>query len=209
MRNPLIASLLMLIAHSGTAQAAATDQLRGFLGRVQSLEAHFEQTLYDEKGKPLETSRGRFYLQRPGRFRWNYSEPYIQEIVADGKQVWIYDNELAQVTVRRLDDALGSTPALLLSSDEPVEKNFTLRDMGVRDGLDWVELIPTVAEASFTAVRLGFSGQELERMDLVDGFGQTTELHFSGAVHNPRLDPALFRFSVPTGVDVISDSADP
>lgn len=209
MRNLFIASLLILIAHSGSAQAAATDRLRDFLGRVQSLETHFEQTLYDEKGTSLETSRGRFYLQRPGRFRWNYSEPYVQEIVADGKQVWIYDNELEQVTVRRLDDALGSTPALLLSSEEPVEKNFTLRDMGARDGLDWVELIPIATEASFTAVRLGFSGQDLERMDLVDGFGQTTELRFSGAVHNPRLDPALFRFTVPKGVDVISDSADP
>lgn len=209
MRNPLIALLLMLIAHSGSAQAAATDRLRDFLGRIQSLETHFEQTLYDENGKPLETSRGRFYLQRPGRFRWNYAEPYVQEIVADGKQVWIYDNELAQVTVRRLDDALGSTPALLLSSDEPVENNFKLQDMGVRDGLDWVELIPVAAEASFTAVRLGFSGQDLKRMDLVDSFGQTTELRFSGAAHNPRLDPALFRFTVPTGVDVISDNAEP
>jgi len=205
MIRTLLVAAVLTATPTGSASASAGDDLRAFLADVESLEASFAQTLYDETHEPLESSGGRFYLQRPDRFRWSYSRPYPQEIVADGKRLWVYDSELAQVTVKPLDEALGNTPSLLLSSDEPLENSFALREAGWEEGLDWVELTPKSAESNFSYVRLGFDGSMLKTMELKDSFGQTTRLQFSDAVINPRLDPALFRFTLPTGADVISD----
>ena len=201
-----MAATVWIAAWSSGAQAGATERLRTFLAQVQTLQANFEQTLYDEDAKPLEESEGRFHLQRPDRFRWSYSKPYLQEIVADGTRVWIYDSELSQVTVKTLDTTLGDTPALLLSSNAPIEESFVLREAGAYGGLEWLELTPRSAESSFSVVRLGFSGPELNTMVLVDSFGQRTHLQFTDTVRNPKLAPELFRFTLPTGVDVITDA---
>jgi outer membrane lipoprotein carrier protein len=206
MRTWLLAVALSAVGYTGTADASAVEQLRAFLDEVDSLEARFEQSLYDEKRKLLESSGGTFYLQRPDRFRWSYSEPYPQEIVADGKRLWVYDSELAQVIVKPLDEALGNTPSLLLSSREPLDASFVLSEAGQAEGLDWVKLTPKGAESSFVELRLGLAGGELKTMELEDSFGQTTRLQFSDTLINPSLDPALFRFTLPTGVDVISDT---
>lgn len=208
MRTWLLAVALSAVGYAGVAEASAVERLRAFLHQVDSLEAHFEQSLYDEKGKLIESSGGRFYLQRPDRFRWSYSEPYPQEIVADGKHLWVYDSELAQVTEKPLGEALGNTPSLLLSSREPLDASFVLSEAGRAKGLEWVKLTPKGAESNFAQVRLGFAGSELKTLELEDSFGQTTRLQFSDTRINPTLDPALFRFTAPKGVDVISD-ADP
>ena len=199
-----IAALLFLCL-ADAAGAGAVERLNAFLADVKSLESSFGQALYDEDAKLVEESGGRFYLQRPDRFRWSYSEPYVQEIVADGSRLWIYDSELSQVTVRTLDNALGNTPALLLSSDAPLEENFVMREATERTGLDWVELTPRSSDSGFSAVLLGFAGADLQTMELVDNFGQTTHLEFSNTRRNPDLDPEVFRFTLPTGVDVITD----
>ena len=124
-------------------------------------------------------------------------------ILADGKTFWIYDEELEQVTVKPLDRAIARTPAMALGSDEPVETNYTVTDLGQRDGLDWLRLIPKARDTDYEQVRLGFADDELRAMELTDGFGQTTRLNFRNIDSNPHIDPARFRFDPPPGVDVI------
>jgi chaperone LolA len=198
------------LALTGAAARADGQPLRAFLSEVRSLQASFEQTLEDEKGRHLETSYGRLYLVRPERFRWTYTAPYVQEIVSDGEQVWVYDSELAQVTVRRADAALASAPGLLLSADRPLDEEFAVLDLGRRGETDWVELTPRSPDSPFQRVRVGLRGLDLAVMELVDRFGQTTRLEFRDTVRNPPLDPGLFDFEPPAGVDVIrEDGATP
>ncbi|NIR32128.1 MAG: outer membrane lipoprotein chaperone LolA [Gammaproteobacteria bacterium] len=202
----ILLGLLCALAPAGAAFAdTASERLDAFLAEVRSLRADFQQTLYDETSRSLEESAGVMYLQRPDRFRWDYTEPYRQLIVADGRRVWIYDVDLDQVTVRDLSEAVGSTPASLLSSGRPIEESFAVEDLGEEGGLLWAGLRPRTEDVSFTRVRLGFDEQRLRRMELLDSFGQTTVLEFRNVVRNPDLDPDLFRFEPPEGVDVVGD----
>lgn len=182
-----------------------SDRLHAFLDQVHSLRANFQQSLYDEEARKLDDASGKVYIARPGRFRWDYSEPYLQEIVGDGEKVWIYDSELEQVTVRPLGDALGDTPAMLLSSVEPVENSFEVRAIDGPDGYQWAELTPRAEQVSFTAIRLGFDGDTLRVMELTDAFGQLTRLRFAEVERNPDLEPGLFQFTPPQGADVFSN----
>ena len=194
--------LSVLLATSAGA-AADVARLKTFLSEMKSLEAAFEQTVEDEKGRNLESSFGRFYLSRPGRFRWSYTVPYVQEIVSDGEEVWIYDSELAQVTVKSAREALANAPGLLLSTNRPLEAEFVLTDLGRKGDVEWVELTPKSTDAPFRKVRIGLRGRDLAEMELADGFGQLTHLRFKGAIKNPKLSPELFRFQPPDGVDVM------
>jgi outer membrane lipoprotein carrier protein len=132
-------------------------------------------------------------------------KPYAQLIVGDGSRVWIYDEDLKQVTVKKLDQALGSTPAALLAGNNEAMRAFMLSDKGARDGLEWLEALPRDKEGNFEKIRMGFGSSGLEVMELVDSFGQTTVLRFESLERNPKLDPGLFRFSPPRGADVIGD----
>lgn len=178
------------------------QRLDAFLSDVTSLRSAFEQVVYDDKARKIDDARGMVYLQRPGRFRWDYVEPYPQEIVGDGEKVWIYDTELEQVTVRPFDDALGDTPVMLLSSVKPVSESFRVDDIEGPDGYAWVALTPLGEQMSFTGIRLAFDGEELRVMELEDNFGQLTRLEFSQVERNPKLDPGLFHFEPPAGADV-------
>ncbi len=198
--------LVSALAVPGLASAASgPDRLHAFLDQVHSLRADFRQSVFDEDGRQLDDTSGKVYIARPGRFRWDYTEPYPQEIVGDGEKVWIYDSELEQVTVRPLGDALGDTPVMLLSSDEPVEHSFEVRAVEGPDGYAWVELTPLGDQVSFTGIRLGFDGETLRIMELRDAFGQLTRLRFESVERNPELEPALFRFTPPQGADVFSN----
>ncbi len=183
----------------------AEEQLRTFLAEVRTMEADFNQILLDEGSRMVEESSGRFYLERPDRFRWSYTTPYSQEIIADGKLLWIYDSELEQVTVKNMDGAMSTTPALLLSSNRPLEENFVLEEAGNMDGVDWVRLEPRSSESTFSTLKLGFDRDELVLMELTDTLGQTTRLRFSGQRTNLELDQTAFQFSPPEGADVIRD----
>ena len=187
------------------AHAAAMDQFRSFLSGTQSARASFEQKVYDRSGKMVQDAKGSFVFQRPGRFRWVYAKPVDQVIVGDGERVWIYDRGLNQVTVRKLATALGSTPAALLAGASGVEKAFEISDAGARDGIEWVEAKPREREAGFDRVRIGFAEDGLRAMELTDHFGQTTRLHFSNVVRNPKVDANEFRFDPPKGTDVLGD----
>jgi outer membrane lipoprotein carrier protein len=180
-------------------------RLESFLKRVQSLQAEFHQVLLDEHNEPLEESKGIFSLQRPGKFRWNYREPFPQVIVADGEHIWFYDPDLEQVTVKNQNLALGNTPALLLSGERLPEESFQINNLPSRDSLIWVELLPRDKEATFDRLLLGFDNHSLRQMELHDSFGQTTRLSFSEVKINLSLDPSLFIFTPPEGVDVVGD----
>jgi outer membrane lipoprotein carrier protein len=194
-----------LLGAATAADAGGIDRLNQFMTATQSATADFEQRIYGREGKVVQASRGTLAFSRPGRFRWTYVKPYAQLIVGDGARVWIYDEELRQVTVRKLDLALGATPAALLAGSNEALKAFTLKDEGAKDGLEWVEAVPREKESNFERIRMGFGFSGIERMQLTDTFGQTTELQFTAFQRNPRVDPAQFRFVPPPGADVIGD----
>jgi outer membrane lipoprotein carrier protein len=203
-----VKAIILAFVSALAAHAVAADgpgRLHAFLGEVRSLRAEFQQNVYDEDARPIDAASGNVYIARPGRFRWDYLEPYPQEIVGDGEKVWIYDSELEQVTVRPLGDALGDTPVMLLSSDEPVEHSFDVRAVEGSDGYEWAQLTPLGDQVSFKEIRLGFEGETLRVMELLDAFGQLTRLRFADLERNPELDPALFEFTPPEGADVFSN----
>jgi len=182
-----------------------------FLQGLEGLQAQFTQRLSDRSGQVTDESSGTLAIKRPNRFRWDYREPHEQLIVADGTRVWVYDGDLEQVTVRKLDVALSSTPAMLLSGEGALTDNFNIADASDRDGVLWVRMEPKRNDTDFRAVRLGFAGnkaQELKFMELSDKLGQTTLLEFSKFERNPRLDASRFVFKVPAGADVIGDAGD-
>ncbi len=188
-------------------QAAATpeQQLKSFLAGATTLQADFIQVQVDEQGNPGKRSQGVFYLQRPGKFRWNYQKPYHQEIVSGSGKVWFYDRDLEQVTARQLTQAIGSTPALLLTGDVPLEKNFTIENQSDEEGMAMLKLIPKSEESGFRYVQIGLENNRLVGMELSDNFGQLTRIYFENLKTGLRLDPALFTFTPPPGVDVFDD----
>jgi len=196
-----VIALLTVFSASG----ASLDRYKTFLNGTQSARAQFEQKVYDRNGKMTQETRGNFVFQRPGRFRWVYDKPADQVIVGDGSRVWIYDRQLNQVTVRKLTAALGSTPAALLAGGSGIETSFDLMDGGEKDGLEWMLAKPKDREAGFESVRMGFSADGLQAMELTDNFGQTTFLKFSKLVRNPQVNPNEFRFDPPKGADVLGD----
>src|SRR5262245_29487324 len=187
------------------AHGASIDRLNQFMNATSAASGRFEQRIYDRDRKLVQESSGTLAFSRPGKFRWTYSKPYAQLIVGDGTRVWVYDEDLNQVTVRKLDQALGNTPAALLAGSNDALRAFELRDQGTKDGLEWVEAVPREKETSFERIRMGFSSGGLERMELVDNFGQTTMLRFSGLQRNARIDPGLFKFTPPKGADVVGE----
>jgi outer membrane lipoprotein carrier protein len=195
----------LLVFLSGAVEASAIDRFKSFVRATQAARADFEQKVHDRGGKLTQESKGSFVFQRPGLFRWVYAKPVDQVIVGDGERVWIHDRDLNQVTVRKLSAALGSTPAALLAGSADIEKAFELSDAGSRDGLEWLEAKPREREAGFERVRMGFDAEGLRAMELLDHFGQTTQLRFSNLVRNPKVDRSEFRFEPPKGADVLGE----
>jgi outer membrane lipoprotein carrier protein len=195
--------LLALLA--GTAGAADVETLKALLRQTTTARAHFAQMVLDRDLKMLQQVTGTMQFSRPGKFRWEYDRPYEQLIVGDGTRVWLYDKDLNQVTVRRMDRALGSSPAALLAGSNDIEKSYKLAALGSRDGLDWLEAVPLTQDTAFEKIRLGFGKTGLEAMELRDQFGQVTVIKFSTIERNPKLAAESFRFTPPQGVDVISE----
>lgn len=200
--------IIACIALSLTTQVRASgpERFAEFIGGTLSATAKFEQKIYDRSGKLLQQSSGTLVFQRPGKFRWVYMKPYPQTIVGDGVRVWIYDEDLQQVTVKKLDRALGSTPAALLAGNSEAMHAFRLSDQGTRDGLEWLDALPRDREGNFEKIRIGFGFSGPETMELSDSFGQLTVLKFTSFQRNAKVDAAQFRFTPPKGVDVLGDS---
>lgn len=197
--------LAMLMLPAGGALASGIDALRSFIAATASAQGEFKQQVYDRKHKLTQEASGTLAFQRPGKFRWTYAKPYAQLIVGDGAKVWVYDEDLNQVTVRQLDRALGSTPAALLAGSNDFERAFIVSERGQKDGLEWVEAVPREKDSNFETIRMGFGFSGLEVMELADSFGQTTVLKFTALHRNPKLNAALFRFVPPKGADVIGN----
>ena len=199
----LAIALVALVAAVPAASAASMERFQTFIRGTQSARADFEQKVYDRNKKLVQESRGSFSFVRPGKFRWAFSKPYAQLIVGDGEKVWVYDEDLNQVTVRKLSHALGATPAALISGSADVEQAFVFSDTGESDGLQWLDAKPKERDAGFERIRMGFSASGIDAMELVDQFGQTTRLRFSSVQKNPKLDPGTFRFTPPKGADLL------
>jgi outer membrane lipoprotein carrier protein len=203
----IIAGLLIGV-FSLQAHAGAIDKLKTFIATTHSARANFTQEVLDQNGNRIQNASGIMEFQRPGKFRWTYRKPYEQLIVGDGSKFWLYDVDLNQVTVRKLDAALGSSPAALLSGSNEIERGFTLTENGKRDGLEWLQATPKGKnrDSSFNAILMGFNAQaELVVMELSDMFGHKTVLRFSAMQRNPKFSEQLFKFTPPKGADVLSD----
>ena len=203
MRNFIVAVLCLTAVQM--ANAGAIDKMHRFLETTKTMRADFAQIVVAKNGKRPQQSTGVMMFSRPGKFRWQIERPYSQLLVGDGMKVWIYDPDLRQVTVKTVGTALGGTPAALLAGDNTLEKNFTLREAGEREGLEWLEAIPKTQDSGFEKLQLGFAGNDLKAMELFDNFGQTTSLYFSQLERNPSLAASLFRFTPPAGADVIGE----
>ena len=198
--------LLSLMLFTSVIQAASgEDQLRAFLNDLDSLRADFEQKLFNESGELLETSQGQLYIQRPGRFNWTYETPYQQKIITDGQTLWIYDQDLEQVTIRDMQSGLQATPAAILGGNTDVDELYQIHELGELEGYDWVRLQSKQEDGQYSDIRMGFDGRKLGMMILSDNLGQTTRIDFSSIELNAEIEPDRFAFTPPDDVDVLDD----
>ena len=204
--NQLKAALLScLLILPLAAQADGVSSLKKFYDETHAIKADFHQIVTDKQGQKIQEVYGEMQLKRPNKFRWDYHKPFEQQIISDGKQVWLYDTELAQVSVRELSKALGSSPAALLAGDDSLDKNFRLVNAYRKDGLDWVSTNPKDSDTGFNKISLAFKNDVLQEMDMIGSFGHQTKILFSNVVHNPVIEPKTFLFQPPKGVDVVGE----
>ncbi len=202
--NKFIVFVFLLLPYFS--HAAATDKLKTFIAATHSAQANFTQEVQDKKGKRIQSASGVMMFVRPGKFRWVYQKPYEQLIVGDGNKFWMYDVDLNQVTVKKLDAALGSSPAALLSGNNEIESGFVLKDIEERNGLEWLQATPKSSETTFEKILMAFNNKsELAVMELHDAFGHRTVLRFSELKNNPPLANQLFKFVPPKGADVLGE----
>jgi len=200
-----IASAVLLLCWFPLA-ASAADPVADYFSSLNTFQADFTQTVVDSNGQSLQESQGRVWIQRPGQFRWDYRTPYRQLIVADGERLWTYDEDLEQATVERVDAALSSTPAMLLSGFRPLEEVMRWSRIGERDGLDWYRLDPKQKDAAVEQVQIGFDDGQVAVIDVRDGFGNQTRIRFSDIESNKTLGADRFRVELPPGTDIIGDA---
>ncbi|RQM49846.1 outer membrane lipoprotein chaperone LolA [Paraburkholderia bannensis] len=205
------------LAMASHAYAGGTDQLKQFVSQVHAARGSFVQRELKAPSNAkstsdavatatlnAKTSSGTFVFSRPGKFIWNYEKPYQQQLQSDGDNLYVYDKDLNQVTERKLGGALGASPAAILFGSNDLDKNFTLSDAGVKNGIDWLELIPKSKDTQFKSVGIGFRDGNLEAMELHDVFGNVTLLTFSNIEKNPSLPASTFKFVRPKGADLIT-----
>ncbi len=202
--------VLLLISMHVLATEAPSEgrhRLEKFLTGLITLSAKFEQRVYDEAGVLLETATGDLNLARPGKFSWVYFSPYHQTITSDGHTLWLYDEELAQVTVNAVDANAAGSAAQLLGAEMDLDTQYKITETGQRAQGQWIKLIPKIAGQQYTEVEIGLSPETLSAMRLTDNLGQVTELRFSDLQRNPTLDGQQFAFKIPPGVDVVTGTS--
>ena len=198
-------ALFSAIAQTAPATTSGADSLRHFFTQVQTYNARFSQVVLDEALNTLQESSGTLWIERPDRFRWDYDSPFKQQIVSDGKKIWVYDKELQQVTVRALTGGLGYTPAVLLAGRGRLEDNFTIKPLGAQGNLEWAQLIPKNKDGGFESIRIGFEQGKLRVLEMLDGFGNTTRLTLQAQKENLKIEPERFQFTPPKGVDIVGE----
>ena len=197
----VVAAAAVLAVASAGAFADAAESLRSFVKDVKSGQSSFTQTVTSPDGAKKKVSSGSFSFARPNRFRFDYAKPYAQTIVSDGQKVWFHDPDLNQVTVRKMGDALGSTPVALLTGAS-IEKTFDLKNQPDQGGLEWVMATPKESGGTIQWLKAGFNGKALVAVEIADSFGQRSMLTFDKLATDVALAPEAFRFAVPPGADV-------
>jgi outer membrane lipoprotein carrier protein len=198
-------SALAVAAHAG-----AMESLENFVRNARSGHAEFTQVITaparDGQAARTKTSSGTFEFQRPNRFRFEYRKPFEQTIVADGQTLWLHDKDLNQVSQRKQAKVLGSTPAALIASSPDIEtlkRDFDLQALPDANGLQWVQATPRQKEGQLTNMKVGFRGDQLAALEILDSFGQRSVLTFTGMQLNAGVSADAFRFTPPKGVDVV------
>jgi outer membrane lipoprotein carrier protein len=197
-----------ILALPGIASAAALEQFKSFVATSKSAKGEFIQrqikadSAAQEKQKTAAPSSGNFLFARPGKFIWTYQKPYEQVLQADGEKLYIYDKDLNQVTIKKLGNALGSSPAAILFGSNDLDKNFTLKEAPSKDGVEWLQAIPKTKDTTFESIRIGLRDGAPVAMELRDAFGQVSELTFTKFEKNPPIPADRFKFVVPNGADV-------
>lgn len=194
---------LLAVACVPAFAADAREQLQRFVAEVQSATGSFTQQVADDRGQPRQAQQGEFAFERPGRFRWETTQPYEQLVVSDGKVLRQYDPDLAQVTERPVDASIGTSPAAILFGSGSLEDAFELTSQPERDGLVWLRAKPRGGDAGFSHVDIGFADGMPRRLELLDAFGQTTRIGLADIKPNPELPSDAFVFDVPADVDVV------
>ena len=197
----VVAAAAVLAVASASAFADAAESLRSFVKDVKSGQSSFTQTVTSPDGAKKKVSSGSFSFARPNRFRFDYAKPYAQTIVSDGQKVWFHDPDLNQVTVRKVADALGSTPVALLTGTS-IEKTFDLKNQPDQGGLEWVMATPKESGGTIQWLKAGFKGKGLVAVEIADSFGQRSMLTFDKLATDVAPAPEAFRFAVPPGADV-------
>ncbi|OXC90542.1 outer membrane lipoprotein carrier protein LolA [Achromobacter sp. KAs 3-5] len=183
--------------------ASAQEQLRAFVASVTSATGSFSQYTVNDQGRTQPAQTGVFSFQRPGKFKWAVQKPYEQLVISDGRQVFQFDPDLAQVTERKVDAAIGTSPAAILFGSGSLEQSFDVSALPAKDGVDWLRAKPRTADAGFSRVDIGMKNNLPVRVELLDSFGQTTRVDLSAIQPNPQLPAKEFQFTAPKGVDVV------
>ena len=202
-----LSALMLGLVCASAAQASALEQFKTFVASTKAAKGEFvqRQVKKSDSSKVSTPATGTFVFARPGKFIWTYLKPYEQLLQADGEQLFIYDKDLNQVTVKKLGNALGSSPAAILFGSNDLEKNFTLTEAGTRDGLEWLRATPKAKDSSFEQISIGLRNGTPEAMELRDAFGATSLLSFNKFEKNPSLGAQQFKFVVPKGADVFNN----
>ncbi len=207
----LILTASLLLAHAAAGDPVNSEAgarlVEAFVNDITTLQGRFEQSLVDANGDVVEVTSGTLKIQRPGRFRWSYTEPYVQELIADGLNIWSYDVDLAQVIVKPQQQALANTPAVLLGGSKDALDQFTNEGSFVEGSTTWVKLSPKNTDSGFLRVELGFNDDTLSRMVFFDNLEQTTLIALYDVAVNEPIEQDEFAFNVPAGVDVVGTPA--
>ena len=201
----LLTAILCLAWQPAVRAAESGNPVQTFFNDLDTLQADFHQEVRDGDNTVQQVSDGKVWIQRPGRFRWDYASPYKQQLVSDGERLWNYDQDLEQVTVQPIGEVLSATPAMLLGGSQPIEGIFTVEPLPADGKRQQVLLKPKSDDSNVTALLLDFTDQVISGIRAEDSFGNITTFTFSNLVRNRELDSALFRFEPPAGVDIVGE----
>jgi len=206
MKNFIAISFLSIV-FSGAAFSEETTitEFELFLADNQRITGEFQQTISGETGELIQSASGEFWVQQPNKFRWDYSKPYIQKIISNGSKVWIYDEDLEQLTIKKVSSAQGTSPLAIFDASKPLNESFIVEQLSSFNGISWIQLIPRAETSSFESIDIGLSEQQLKYMNMHDHFGQTTKLIFNELTAPESINQSVFEFTAPEGVDVFEE----
>ena len=200
-----LGTILMLFGMMQSFADSHETRLQRNLENYASLTGQFTQIISSEKSQHIQSSAGEFWIQKPNRFRWHYSTPYVQKIISNGEKLWIYDEDLEQVTIKEASESIESSPLAVIVGATSLDTAFDVTPVDGLDNLQWLRLIPNAEANSFEFIEVGFKNGLLSKMRLKDNFGQTTYLTFTDVMVDTSIDTNRFEFAVPEGADVFNE----